>query len=150
MSHSQPAGQLLTIDDLCVVMKELNNVHAKWYIIGVHLRVSVGTLDAINNQYSNPSDCLRETLTTWLKSSTPTWSNIVDALNVVDEVRLAADLEHKYCSTQDIATTHQHIPPVPVIPPAQTHIWMTPAPQSTVPPSISIPEYNSMNLVTKA
>ena len=36
------------------------------------------------------------------------WANIVDALNVVGEVRLAADLQHKYCSTQHIAATHQH------------------------------------------
>ena len=134
MSHSQPVGQQLTVEDLRVVMKELNDVRAKWYNIGVHLGVSVGTLKAIKEQYLNdPSDCLRETLTAWLKSSTPMWSNIVDALNVGGEVRLAADLQHKYCSTQHIAATHQHTPPVPVIPPAQPHTWMTPAPQSTVP-----------------
>ena len=126
-------GPVLSVDDLRVVMKELNDVRAKWYNIGVHLGVSVGALDAIEKQYSDPTDCLRRTITTWLKSSTPTWNNIVDALNVVDEVRLATDLQHTYCSTQDIAATHQHVPPVPVIPPAQAHTWMTPAPQSTVP-----------------
>ena len=103
MSHFQPAGQQLTVDDLRVVMKELNDVCAKWYNIGVHLGVRVGALDAIEKQYSDPTDCLRRTLTTWLKSSTPTWSNIVDALNVVGEVRLATDLQHKYCSSTPVS-----------------------------------------------
>ena len=110
MSHSQPAGQQLTVDDLRVLMKELNDVCAKWYNIGVQLGVSVGTLDAIEKQYRDPSDCLRKTLTTWLKSSTPGWTNVVDALNIVGEARLAAELEHKYCSTLDPAqpSTSQH------------------------------------------
>ena len=132
MSYSQPAGQQLTVDDLRVLMKELNNVRAKWYNIGVQLGVSVGALDAIEKQYSDPTDCLRRTLTIWLKSSTPMWSNIVDALSVVGEVRLATDLQHKYCSTQDIAATHQYAPPVPAVSPTQAH-RTTPAPQSTVP-----------------
>ena len=111
MSHSQPAGQQLTVDDLRVVMKELNDVRAKWNNIGVQLGVSVGTLDAIKKQYSDPSDCLRETLTTWLKSSLCNkWADVVDALNVVGEARLAAELEHKYCSTLHPAqsSTSQH------------------------------------------
>ena len=112
-------------------------MRAKWYNVGLHLGVSIATLDAIKEQYNDPPDCLRETLRTWLKSypSSPTWNNIVDALrsSTVGEVSLAADLQHKYCSTQDIAATHQHVPPVPVIPPAKAHTWTTPAPQSTVP-----------------
>ena len=110
MSHSQPTGQQLTVDDLRVLMKELKDVRAEWYNIGVQLGVSVGTLDAIEKQYSDPSDCLRKTLTTWLKSSTPGWTNVVDALNIVGEARLAAKLEHTYCSTLDPAqpSTSQH------------------------------------------
>ena len=97
-------GPVLSVADLRVVMKELSDVRAKWNNIGVQLGVSVGTLDAIKNQYSDPSDCLRETLTAWLKSSTPNeWTNVVDALNVVGEARLAADLKCKYCSTLDPA-----------------------------------------------
>ena len=123
-------------------MEELNNVRAKWYDIGLQLRMSVGTLDAIKEQYDNLSHCLREALKTWLKTSpsAPTWSNIVDALrsSTVGEVRLAADLEHKYCSTQDIAATHQHTPPVPAIPPTQPHTWTTPAPtvQNPIQPAV--------------
>ena len=132
--HFQPAGQQLTVDNLRVLTKELHNVRAKWYNIGVQLGVSVGTLKAIKEQYLNdPTDCLRETLTSLLISSIPTWTNIVDALSVVGEVRLAADLQYKYCSTQDTAATHQHPPPVLAIPPSQPHAWTTLPPQSIVP-----------------
>ena len=144
MLHSQPAGQQLTVDDLRVLTKELHNVRAKWYNIGVQLGVSVGTLKAIEKQYLNdPTDCLRETLTTLLISSTPTWTNIVDALSVVGEVRLAADLQHKYCSTQDMGATHQHAPPIPATPPAQPHTWTTPAPtvQNPIQPAVAAGMY---------
>ena len=110
MSHNQPAGQQLSVHDLHVVMEELNDVRANWYHIGMQLEVSVGTLKAIKEQYlNNPSDCLRETLTTWLKSSTPhpTWSKVMDALrsSTVGESRLAADLEQKYCSPRPVLPT---------------------------------------------
>ena len=77
----QLAGQQLS-DDLPVVMEELNKACVKWYNIGMMLRVSLDRLDTIKEQYSNPSDCLRETLKIWLKTypSHPTWSNIADAL----------------------------------------------------------------------
>ena len=112
MSYNQLAGQQLSVDDLHVVMKELNDVRANWYSIGVQLEVSVGTLKAIKEQYlNNPSDCLREAFTTWLKSSTPhsTWSKIVDALrsSTVVESRLAADLEQKYCSPRPVLGTYK-------------------------------------------
>ena len=98
--HSQSTGQQLTVDDdLRVLIKELNDVRAEWYNIGVQLGVSDGTLKAIRQLcLSDPSDCLRETLTKWLKTclSPPTWTNVIDALNVIGEARLAADLKHKY------------------------------------------------------
>ena len=139
-------GPVLSVADLHILMKELNNVRANWNNIGLQLGVNIGTLDAIKKQYNDPSDCLRETLTTWLKSSHPTWSNIVDALRVVGEMRLAADLECKYCSTQDIGTaaTHHLAPPVPAVPPSQAHTWMTSPPQSnslTRPPVFGFPYF---------
>ena len=113
------SGQQLRVNDLPVVVEELNDARAKWYDIGLQLRISVGTLDAIKKDCNSTSDCLRETVTTWLKTypSHLTWSNIVDALksSTVGEVILAADLEQKYCSAQDtsIAATHHHAPPEP-------------------------------------
>ena len=142
-------------------MEELNDIRAKWDDIGLQLRMSVGTLDAIKKQYDDPSHCLKETLKTWPKTcpSLPTWKNIVDALrsSTVGEVRLAADLEQKYCSTQvtSVAVTHHHAPPAPssqvdtqttppqqsqsqghapppLVSPSQAHTQTTLPPQSTV------------------
>ena len=135
MSHSQFAGQELSVEDLSVVMEELNDTRVKWYNIGLQLRMSIGTLDAIKEQYDDFSHCLRETLKAWLKTcpSAPTWNNIVAALksSTVGEVRLAADLEQKYCSTQDasIAATHHQAPTAP------HHTQMTLPPQTTIPPT---------------
>jgi len=137
MSHYQLAGQQLSEKDLLNVMEELADVRAKWYSIGLGLGLGVGTLNCIKIEHSDTSDCMRETLMIWMKSypPPPTWSKVVDALRTktVGEVRLAADLEQKYCLTHGIAATHQHAPPVPAIPPSQTHTQTTSPPQSTVP-----------------
>ena len=112
MSHSQPVGQQLTVDDLRVLMEELNNVSSKWYDVGMYLGVSVGRLDVIKKQYSDLTDCFRETLKTWLQTYVPppTWVNIVEVLRsrTVGEARLAAELERKYCLSRPVPP-----PPVP-------------------------------------
>ena len=109
-------------------MEELNNISTKWNNLGLQLGVSVGTLNAIKKDYNSTSDCLRETLTTWLKTcpSPPTWSNIAGTLksSTVGEVRLATNLEWKYCSTQD-TSDHRALP----VPPSQAHTWITPLSQ---------------------
>ena len=165
MSHSQFAGQQLSVNDLPVVMEELSDIRAKWYDIGLQLRLRVGTLDAIREQYDDPSHCLRETLKIWLKisPSPTTWKNIVEALRslIIGEVRLATDLEQKYCSTQDTSvavTDHHalpalpsqtntqttslqqspsqgHVPPAPPVPPSQAVTQTTLPPQSTISPT---------------
>ena len=153
MSHSQSAGQQLSVNDLHVVMEELNDARAKWDNIGLQLRVSVGTLDAIKEQYDDPSHCLKETLKTWLKTcpSPPTWKNIVDALrsSTVGEVRLAGDLEQKYCSTQDtsVAATLHHASPAP---PSQADTQTTSPQQSQVhiPPILPVPPSQALTLTT--
>ena len=121
ISHSQPAGQQLSVNDLGVVLEALNKACVKWYNIGIKLGVEIDRLDVIKEQYDNPSDCLRETLKTWLKTySSPTWSNIVDSLgsSVVGEVRLADDLEHKHCSTENTSSASTR-PVPPTLVPAQ-------------------------------
>ena len=131
-----------------MVIEELNDAHAKWYDIGLQLCVSVGTLDAIKEQYDDPSHCLRKTLTTWLKTcpSPPTWKNIVDALrsSTVGEVRLAADLEQKYCSTQDtsVAATHHLVSP-PLVSLSQPHTQTTTLPSQCTVSTIQPPLFAS-------
>ena len=94
------AVKQLGVDDLPVVVEKLNDTRVKWYEIGLQLGVSVGTLNAIKKDYNSTSDCLRETLMTWLKTSPspPTWNNIVDVLrrSTVGEVRLAEDLNTRH------------------------------------------------------
>ena len=99
-------------------MEELADVRAKWYSIGLGLGLDIGALDAIKEQYLNsPTACLRETLKTWLKTflPPPAWSKVVETLRTktVDEAKLAADLEQKYCQLQDTSTaaaTHFTVP----------------------------------------
>ena len=112
-----------------MLTKELNNVRAKWYNIGLQLGVNVGTLKAIEKQYLNdPTDCLRETLTTWLTElclpSPPTWTNVVDALNVVGEARLATDLKQKYYLSIPVSHTSVTVQPSP--PQLQTSVTTFP------------------------
>ena len=120
-------GPVLSVTDLPVLMRELHNVRAMWYNIGVQLRVSVGTLNAIKKQYSDPIDCLRETLIEWLKSFPPSkWGDVVDALRLLGDTRLAEDLEHKYCPslTSYLTTTPlleaSNATPVLLDPPSET------------------------------
>ena len=151
-------------------MEELNDVRAKWYNIGLQLHVSVGTLDAIKEQYDDPSHCLRETLKTWLKTSpsAPTWSNTVDALrsSTVGELRLAADLQHKYClsipvshtsvigrpSTPQLQASATTSPPHPIVPLLPSPITddspdAPSTPQHSSPPHSPTPTHTGKSLV---
>ena len=156
LSCSQSAGQQLSVNDLPVIIEELNDARAKWYDVGLQLRMCVGTLNAINEDYNSTSDCLRETLTTWLKTcpSPPTWSSIVDALrsSTVGEVRLATDLEQKYCSTQvtSVAATLHHASPAPssqadtqTTPPQQSQGHVSPAPSPSQALTLTTPPTQS-------
>jgi len=88
--------------DLSTVRNEIHAARAKWYDIGIELKVDVSTLKSIESMYSNSKDCLREVITEWLKAvhPKPTWRSLVDALRrpVVDESKLAAVIEDKHCS----------------------------------------------------
>ena len=71
-----------------------------WYPLGLHLRVSVGRLEGIRTQFTNPRDQLLEMLKTWLTTSDDTsWKMLIDALRSrgVEEFKLADVLEAKYC-----------------------------------------------------
>ena len=74
---------------------------AKWYHIGVELKLSVGTLDAIRSDFSNSTDCFTEMCSTWLKriDPRPSWEALTEALEspVVGEGHLAQQLRDKCC-----------------------------------------------------
>ena len=72
----------------------------QWRHLGVQLKMSIGTLDRIRTQFTDPRDQLLEMLKTWLNNSHNTsWKTLADALRSrsVEKSRLADDLERKYC-----------------------------------------------------
>jgi hypothetical protein len=76
------AGQLLTIDDLRTVQRDVWEARTKWYNIGLELDVDFSTLDAIRRDNYDIDSCFTEMLTMWLKrvNPPPTWSAMVEAL----------------------------------------------------------------------
>ena len=84
------------------VRNEIHDARAKWYDIGLELKVPLPTLKSIESKYVNDDKiCLREVIAAWLRADdNATWESLVDALRtrVIDEPRLAAELEVKYCS----------------------------------------------------
>ena len=93
---------MLSNDDLSDILRGLHHARTSWYYIGLQLRESVDTLDGIREQFKDPDDRLRETITHWLKQvePTPTWRALVNALKThsVGEGRLAGRLERGRCS----------------------------------------------------
>lgn len=88
------------------ILEALLQVRSKWYDAGMKLKVPVDTLDGIEARYDDPKDQLREMLKSWLKGavkSQPTWKALVEMLrsSLVDEPRMADQLEGKYCPSPD-------------------------------------------------
>ena len=91
----------LGVDDLCVVQEELYVARTRWYNLGLKLGLKPDVLDAIETQCSeNPDKCFRETLKDYLKTVTPSWRALVEALRspIVNQPQLAEKVENKYCS----------------------------------------------------
>ena len=93
----------LTLDDLGLVLEELLDVHAKWYSLGVQLKVRTETLDNISQRFSDYTLRLLEVLKVWLTTAVnPSWNTLIDALRNVHASQLADDLDTKYCSMKDM------------------------------------------------
>ena len=92
--------EFLGPDDLCDVLEAIFTVKHKWYYIGLKLRIPHHTLDDIETNKANTTDCLTEMLKRWLSSTSPppTWSGIIQALSSVSvgEKRLAEGIKKKY------------------------------------------------------
>lgn len=82
---------------------------AKWYYIGIQLRVSKKTLGTIRVIHKSDTDtCLMRVCEEWLQlhkklSKVPEWSMVVEVLRSgeVYETELADSLHHKYCSDDE-------------------------------------------------
>ena len=88
----------LSVDDLCAVQKELYDARPHWYNLGLELGLKPGALDAIKSRCSG-DECFRETLKEYLKTTTPSWRALVEALRspTVGQPKLAETVEQKYC-----------------------------------------------------
>ena len=97
--HTENAS-VLSDRDIRLVRREIYEVRAKWYDIGIELEVPTGTLKSIKSMYDSPAECLVEMLDTWLKQvdPKPSWRLLISALEqpTVGEERLAERLKHKH------------------------------------------------------
>lgn len=69
--------------DLQTVLNEVFDVRAKWYTVGLELKMNAGNLEAIKIKCrDDPDECFRELLSTWLKQvyPKPTWTALANAL----------------------------------------------------------------------
>ena len=83
------------------LLRELSiKVSADWEDIGVGLELEQGQLSAINRDHCDSNKCFREMLKLWLKQvdPPPTWSAIIEAIEVLGHKPLAKDLKKKYCN----------------------------------------------------
>ena len=62
---------VLTTTDLPSIMEKIWEARAKWYNIGLGLRINPGTLDAIVINNGNVEDRFRDMLGVWLKTNQP-------------------------------------------------------------------------------
>ena len=94
---------------------------ARWYNLGLQLKVRVGTLNSIRADFSAPKHQLREMLKAWLTTGdAPSWRTLIAALRsrMVGESHLAAALEAKYCPIEITALDIGGHPETNVFPPS--------------------------------
>ena len=113
---SIPSGQL-TLDDLSEVRGALYEARAKWYDIGIELKLSIGTLNTIKEDFPQAAECLREACIRWLKriDPRPSWEALTKALESppVGEGHLAQQLRDKYCPGREDMIPHVYPTPGP-------------------------------------
>ena len=112
-----PSGQL-TLEDLSEVRGALYEARAKWYhIIGVEMKLSVGTLNAIRSEFPDMNDCNTEMCSHWLRriDPCPSWEALTKALKSppVGEGHLAQQLRDKYCPGREETIPHVYSTPGP-------------------------------------
>lgn len=95
----------VTLTKLCA---ELSSVAPKWYDIGVQLKISYKTLNAIRAiNKKNTEICLMQVCEEWLLqekkyNKIPTWITITEVLKseVISETEVAELIDQKYCCNE--------------------------------------------------
>ena len=98
-------GNILTSDDLGLLLEELLDVSAQWYPLGLQLKVRTETLESIRTQLHDTKRQLQEMLKVWLTiADKPSWKTLTDTLRSrsVGASQLADHLETKYCLVEDM------------------------------------------------
>ena len=92
-----------TVPSLRDLMNKLHSVRASWYNIGLELRIPQTTLDYFKKNCFDQQEMMKRMLAEYC--TTPalhplTWKAVISALRSpsVDERKLAAKLESKYCT----------------------------------------------------
>jgi hypothetical protein len=85
---------------LKLLQRKLYKVADKWEDIGIQLDVDIDLLEKVKSDSDGDSKkCLREMLKLLFKKKglQPSWSELVDALEALEEEELAQQLRDKYC-----------------------------------------------------
>ena len=94
--------------DLSDLLKELAEVAAHWYTVGLFLKIDYFRLDAIRNdtcgRTNQSMECLREMLATWLRGTDASPAALVQALRSAGVIGLAKKMAVKYGKNTDIHT----------------------------------------------
>ena len=105
------------MEDLSEVRGALYEYRAKWYDIGIELKLSIGTLNTIKEDFPQAAECLREMCIHWLKriDPRPSWEALTKALESppVGEGHLAQQLRDKYCPGREDMIPHIYPTPGP-------------------------------------
>lgn len=99
--RSKPPQVTSKVPELRDLMKELKVIASNWHNFGVMLEVNSRQLASVAADYPRScEDCLREMLKIWLKNvdPPPSWSAVVDALENIDERRLAKEIRDRWCT----------------------------------------------------
>ncbi len=90
-------ARLLTVNDYREVYDQLHHLRARWWQIGVHLRLHVDDLENIEKDCRNNEQRLQKMLLLWLRrrSRSPTWQKLISALRheTVGDEGAAEDLK---------------------------------------------------------
>ena len=92
--------QQKSVPTLKLLQKKLYKIADKWKGIGIQLDVDVDLLDKVKSDNDSDSKkCLREILNVLVKKEDlqPSWTDIVEALESLEEEELAQQLKDKYC-----------------------------------------------------
>ena len=120
MLHVYISSGKLTLQDLCEVRGALYEARAKWYDIGIELKLSTGTLNAIREDFPRAADCLREICIHWLRciNPCPSWEALAKTLESppVGEGHLAQQLRDKYSQGREETIVDIYRTPGPSLP----------------------------------